>query len=39
MTEKKLKELCDEEIDVFTDEDSDEYSEEIEEEQKKLYFL
>ena len=33
LTEKQLKDLCDEEVDVFTDEFSDQSSEEIKEEQ------
>ena len=36
MIEKQLKELCDEEVDIFIDEYSDQSSVEIEEEQKML---
>ena len=36
LTERQLKELYDEEVDVFTDEYFDQSSEEIEEEQKIL---
>ena len=36
LSEKQLKERCDEEVNVFTDEYSDQSSEEIEEEQTNL---